>query len=177
MLTGLVIMLGLPSAPSYSGMSLTVFGRAVLDLPEDTVGNFGLTLGALIIAVRFTRLLTREAQLEEFGAADRDPRRLLFPMLEWVIPGVLLVVWSNLLPHRTPAAWHFLPGAEEMDVWQQILGTFGLGVARAAATLVVFAALSLVGQGRQQPVARASRRGGAVATATRAGSHCRGRCP
>src|SRR5690606_35160659 len=95
-LTVLVLGLGLPSALSYSGMGLSVFGTRVLDLLDDTVGNLGLPIGALLIAIFFTRRISRAALIEEFdGRHGHRTRALLLPLLRWVIPGVLVVVLAT----------------------------------------------------------------------------------
>lgn len=143
LLTVLVILLGLPSALSYSGLGVEVFGRAVLDLLDDTIGNLGLPIGALLISILFTRLISKADLREEFGAsAGRGVRALLLPMLTWVIPGVLIAVLaSDLLLNINPPGWHILPGSEEMSVWQQALATLGIGLTLVGATLLVVAML------------------------------------
>jgi len=137
-LTVLVLLLGLPSALSYSGWGWTVLGTRVLDLLDDTIGNLGLPIGALLIAWFFTRRLSASALAEELGATAGSWRSLLLPLLRWVTPAVLVVVLaSDLLLNLNPAGWHILNQADGMSVWLQALVTVALGAALVAATLLV----------------------------------------
>lgn len=152
-LTVLVLGLGLPSALSYSGLELSVFGTRVLDLLDDTVGNLGLPIGALLIAIFFTRGIARTALVEEFnGTHGRRARALLLPLLRWVIPGVLVgVLATDVLMNLNPAGWHILMRDDGMPVWRQVVLTLALGAVLVSATVAVVALLRRINRAGPPP--------------------------
>ncbi len=140
-LTGLVLMLGLPSALSYSGMGLEVFGWPVLDLLDDTVGRLGLPIGALLIAFFFTRWLPQHVLRDELGATGGPwtTRRMLVSTLRWPIPiALLVVVGSSILATFDPT---FLSSLQRFESLGRAVTTVLLGAGLLVSTLVVITLL------------------------------------
>jgi NSS family neurotransmitter:Na+ symporter len=50
-LAPLLLVAGLPSALSYSGVKLSVAGKAIFDLLDSTIGDYGLPAGVLLTAL------------------------------------------------------------------------------------------------------------------------------
>ncbi|MDO9540324.1 MAG: sodium-dependent transporter [Methanocalculus sp.] len=91
LLTGAVILVGLPSALSYSALNLQVAGIPVLDLLDETAGSFGLPLTALLTAIAFAWLLD-PALLREKGGMKGPVPRLILKICRYLIPPVLVVI-------------------------------------------------------------------------------------
>jgi neurotransmitter:Na+ symporter, NSS family len=134
-LTGALLVIGLPPALSYSPADLRVDGVRVLDLMDETVGTLGLPVTALLMAIAFTWFLSREPLSGEIG-----PRaaRVVYPVCRFLIPGVLIVttaarLWSGV-------DFPFLRSLPETE----FIGTL-LQVEVVAGTLIVILALILAG--------------------------------
>ncbi|HDS59168.1 MAG TPA: sodium-dependent transporter [Thermoplasmatales archaeon] len=111
LLTIALLLMGLPSALSYSSLSLRVAGARILDLMDETVGTLGLPLTGLITAVVFTWFLKKEAFSSEI--ASRRWLSLVYPATRYVIPAVLVVVTaSTLLISTEVGVLHFVPDTE-----------------------------------------------------------------
>ena len=140
LLTALVILLGLPSALSYSALDLRVWGWRILDGLDETVGTMALPLTALLIALVFTRRLARADMDQEYGVGPGAPawRRAIRPVVTYVIPLVLVgITLSRLALNIDPAGWHQLPGIAFIgSVWQLVL-TVVILAALLANTLTV----------------------------------------
>ncbi|MDA0301782.1 MAG: sodium-dependent transporter [Chloroflexi bacterium] len=140
LLTALVILLGLPSALSYSALDLRVWGWRILDGLDETVGTMALPLTALLIALVFTRRLARADLDQEYGVGPGAPawRRAIRPVVTYVIPLVLVgITLSRLALNIDPAGWHQLPGIAFIgSVWQLVL-TVVILAALLANTLTV----------------------------------------
>jgi NSS family neurotransmitter:Na+ symporter len=137
-LTGLVLLAGLPSALSYSGVDLQVAGWRILDLLDETVGTVGLPLAGLVIVLVFARAMPLEWLREELRIGRRGLRRALIPLLRWVIPAVLAAVTaSRLVFGLDPAAWHWLPGVEALPRGWGTVVTVAIYAALVASTLAV----------------------------------------
>jgi neurotransmitter:Na+ symporter, NSS family len=128
-LTGLVILIGLPSAISYSSLSLNLFGTRILDLMDETVGTLGLPITALITAVIFTWFLDRDVLDSQTGGKN-GIMRLIFPAVKYMIPAVLVVVTLSkiLLGYDLPG-WGRMPGVPFIGGLAQSLGTVLIVVA------------------------------------------------
>lgn len=109
LVAGLMVA-GLPSALSYSGVNLTVLGLRVLDLLDDTAGTLGLIITAILISVAFSWGLPRE-KFEAIIGEGGLPVRLIRPLCRYVIPSVLILAlgYRIALDLDFPA-WHILPG-------------------------------------------------------------------
>lgn len=122
-MTIVILLLGLPSALSYSAFDLMLFGQRVLDLLDDTVGTLGLPVTAFVIAAVFMWRQDDTAIERQLG------RSLLRPMLKFLVPAVLLAVTAMRLVQNVDfPAWHRLPDGVILDALLQIELTLGLGL-------------------------------------------------
>jgi NSS family neurotransmitter:Na+ symporter len=86
--TAVVMLLGLPSALSYTALRLELFGVPLLDLKDFAFGTVGMTLGALALSVA-AGWFVDEALLRE-AVGDRPwAVRLFLQTLRFFIPAVL----------------------------------------------------------------------------------------
>ncbi|MDD1665349.1 MAG: sodium-dependent transporter, partial [Methanomicrobiales archaeon] len=90
-LTALVILLGLPSALSYTGVALSVGGVRILDLLDETVGTIALPVTALLIAVVFTWYAGKGLLEEEMGS-EPGWLKVVYPITKFLAPVVLVVI-------------------------------------------------------------------------------------
>ncbi|MDD1659181.1 MAG: sodium-dependent transporter [Methanomicrobiales archaeon] len=91
LLTALVILLGLPSALSYTGVALSVGGVRILDLLDETVGTIALPVTALLIAVVFTWYAGKGLLEEEMGS-EPGWLKVVYPITKYLAPVVLVVI-------------------------------------------------------------------------------------
>jgi|AntDeeMetagen134_2_1112570.scaffolds.fasta_scaffold04818_3 NSS family neurotransmitter:Na+ symporter len=124
LLTSGVFVAGVPSALSYSPIDLTVAGRPVLDLVDESVGTFALPISALCIVFVFVWATDLDVVREELGR--------LYPFVRYLIPVVLVVVTAARTVGIARPAWRLV-------VAHTRNGPLGLLV--AAALLLVFAVL------------------------------------
>ncbi|MBR1368990.1 sodium:calcium symporter [Methanocalculus chunghsingensis] len=89
-LTGGVLLIGLPSALSYSAMNLSVGGIPFLDLLDETAGTFGLPFTALATAIAFAWFLD-PALLREKGGMKGPIPHFILQICRYVIPVVLII--------------------------------------------------------------------------------------
>lgn len=119
-LTGAVLVAGLPSALSYSAAELNFAGIRVLDFMDETVGTLGLPVTALLLAVVFTWFLPRSVLADEIGPSLA---RLIHPLCRFVIPGVLLVTTAaRLLSGLDFPGMRNLPGSRFIGTLLQVEG-------------------------------------------------------
>jgi len=110
LLTGAIVLVGLPSALSYSGLSLRIGGIRVLDFVDETVGTLGLQIAALLLAVVFTWFLSKKVLAAEIRPALA---RVIHPLCKYVTPAVLIVTTAALLLSGTDfPGMRNLPGGE-----------------------------------------------------------------
>lgn len=127
--TGVVVLVGLPSALSYSSVDLQLGGRPVLDVVDGTVGTFALPVGAVLLVIVFAWIQDRASFHQQLP--DRTLRYLVAIGVPVVLGGVTLY---RVFADRIPLAWHRLPGAD------QLVGSMGAVVALAVlATVAGFA--------------------------------------
>jgi NSS family neurotransmitter:Na+ symporter len=94
LLSGIVLVLGLPAALSYSGLNLQLFNVPVLDLVDELFGTLGLSLSALLIAIAVTWFFKRRVIETEMNRNARWALGgILFPLIKYVIPFILLLVF------------------------------------------------------------------------------------
>jgi NSS family neurotransmitter:Na+ symporter len=112
-LTGLVILIGLPSALSYSSVKWTVAGARVLDLMDDTLGTLGLPLAGLLIAIVMTWWTTDDVLASELeGALGRWMVRVLRILVRYIVPPVLITILVARLAYADGfEGWHILPAS------------------------------------------------------------------
>lgn len=84
-----VMVIGLPSALSYSATNLRIGGVVVLDWKDFTFGTVGLILGALVTCIAGAWLAPR-ADLEDAAGGARLNRHAFVFLLRWIVPVVLL---------------------------------------------------------------------------------------
>jgi NSS family neurotransmitter:Na+ symporter len=100
LLTGSVFLAGVPAALSYSPVTLAVAGRPVLDLVDESVGTFALPISALCIVLVFVWVADVEPVREELG--------LLYPLVRYLIPVVLVVVTAARTVGIARPAWRLV---------------------------------------------------------------------
>ena len=100
LLTGGVFVAGVPSALSYSPVTLAVAGRPVLDLVDESVGTFALPVSALCIVFVFVWVSDADTVREELGR--------LYPLVRYLIPVVLLVVTAARTVGVARPAWRLI---------------------------------------------------------------------
>jgi NSS family neurotransmitter:Na+ symporter len=89
-LTGILLIISLLPALSYSTLRLPVYGIPLLDVMDETVGTFGLQIAAILLAVTFTSFLSSEVFFNELGKTTLM-NRIIFFLCKYVIPAVLLL--------------------------------------------------------------------------------------
>lgn len=97
-----VLAAGLPSALSYSAIRVTLWGRPILDLVDETVGTFALPISALILVAVFV-------WRGDFETV-RNELRGFYPFARYLIPIVLVVVTTARAVGLTEPAWRLLLG-------------------------------------------------------------------
>ncbi len=119
-LTGAVIIIGLPSALSYSAMDLRIGGIRVLDFMDETIGTLGLPITALLLAVTFTWFVPKEVLAGEIGPGIA---RLVHPICKFIIPAVLLLTTvARLVSGLDYPGLRILPGSEFIGTLLQAEG-------------------------------------------------------
>ena len=109
-MTGVILLAGLPSALSYSAVEFSVFGRPFLDGLDATVGTLALPLGALAIIYVFTWAQDRTTLREQLGES------LVIPLVKYVVPVVLVTVTSlRLATDIDIEAWRRLPDSGAVE--------------------------------------------------------------
>ena len=89
-LTGILLLVSLGPALSFSAMRLSIGGIPVLDIMDETIGTLGLHFAAVILALAFTWFLPRNVFEDEVGRSTRLTR-LVFTLCKYVIPAVLVI--------------------------------------------------------------------------------------
>ncbi|NYT06618.1 MAG: sodium-dependent transporter, partial [Methanomicrobiales archaeon] len=112
LLTGGILLAGMPSALSYSAVGFSVGGVRVLDFLDETVGSIGLPIAALLTSVTFTWFLHRSV-LESQIDGTQGPARIVLPLCKYVIPAVLITTTAaRLLSGVDIPATRLIPGTE-----------------------------------------------------------------
>jgi NSS family neurotransmitter:Na+ symporter len=88
-----ILMLGFPSALSYSGMKLTVFNTPVFDLMDTLFGSIGLIVTALLISVSVTWFMDNKVMKDQM---ERNTHlvasKIVFVLVKYIIPIILVYV-------------------------------------------------------------------------------------
>ena len=100
LLTAGVLLLGIPSALSYSPFGLAVAGTPVLDGVDESVGTYALPVSAVLIALVFVRGVDLDPVREALGR--------LYPVVRYVVPPVLVVVTGAKAACAVRPAWRLL---------------------------------------------------------------------
>jgi len=123
-LTGLIFLVGLPSALSYSALDLSVGGVRFLDLMDESVGAYALPITATIIAVVFAWYQDADVLADQVGDG------IVRPMVKYVIPVVLVAVTGLRLFGNVGAPWQYTgPGVEVVGRLVRAAVLVGWGVA------------------------------------------------
>jgi NSS family neurotransmitter:Na+ symporter len=88
---GLAVLVGVPSALSYTSHRLSIGSEPVLDVKDLAFGTFGLILGALLTCLAAGWRAPRET-LEDAAGGWALNRRLFVLHLRWAVPVILLAV-------------------------------------------------------------------------------------
>jgi NSS family neurotransmitter:Na+ symporter len=91
----LLLLLGLPSALSYSGLEWEVAGRPVFDVVDTAVGTFGLPIGVFITGVTLSWLGSRVVSR---GLESQDGiSQLVVLVVRWVVPFLIPILLAAML--------------------------------------------------------------------------------
>lgn len=91
----LLLMLGMPSALSYSGLGLEVAGRRVFDVVDTAVGTFGLPIGVFITGVTLSWL---GSSIVSRGLESRARISLLVVwVVRWMVPFLIPILFAAML--------------------------------------------------------------------------------
>ncbi|MCU4717264.1 sodium-dependent transporter [Halapricum hydrolyticum] len=118
LLTGGVLLAGLPSALSYSPVDLAFAGRPVLDLVDESVGTFALPISALLIVYAFV-------WQHEFSRVQADLGRL-YPLVRYALPAVLAIATGAKAAGVARPAWRLLVGRARGEPLVIALATLAL---------------------------------------------------
>ncbi|HDS64068.1 MAG TPA: sodium-dependent transporter [Methanofollis liminatans] len=134
-LTGGILLIGLPSALSYSAVDLRIGGIRVLDFMDETVGALGLPVAAILIAVVFTWFMPPRMLTEEIG---HSVARFVHPLCRFVIPGVLMVTTgARLLSGLDDPGLRNLPGSAFIGTVLQVEGLVAIVLIVLVITLIL----------------------------------------
>lgn len=126
--TGMILLAGLPSALSYSAVELSVFGQPILDAVDATVGTYALPIGAVAIVVVFAWVQDQSALREQIGDS------IVVPIVKYLVPAVLtLVTTLRLVTGVEISAWRRLPGGDLLQGPRALIVTFSIVLGLAAA--------------------------------------------
>ena len=96
---GTVLLVGFPSALSYTALKVELFGVPLLDLKDFAFGTIGMIVAALVVSVTAGWLAPARIVTADMGAR-RGVRRLFLMALRWVIPLVLGVTLAARVLER-----------------------------------------------------------------------------
>jgi len=120
--TGAILLLGLPSAMSYSSLALKLNGVKILDFMDGTVGTLGLPVTAILFSVSFAWYLPRET-LESALGGKTSIARWIIPLCRYVIPGALIMTTiARIASGLGIANKYLLPGSRYIGVLMQLEG-------------------------------------------------------
>ncbi len=115
-----LILIGLPSALSYSAAGWTFYGVAVLDFMDETVGTIGLPVTAVITSVVFSWYLPQEVFEKSIGKKwNAGP--VIRPLCRYIIPAVIIVTTgARLISGIDFGATRLVPGTPYIGTIPQI---------------------------------------------------------
>ncbi|MDG6258007.1 MAG: sodium-dependent transporter [Methanomicrobiaceae archaeon] len=87
---GVIILLGLPSALSYTGLRLELFGTPLFDLSDYVFGTLGLIFSGLIVSIVAGWFVDPEWLFAELGGTPMLQRAYLL-LVRYCIPAVLFI--------------------------------------------------------------------------------------
>jgi NSS family neurotransmitter:Na+ symporter len=130
LLTGILLIVSLVPALSYSAAHLSLGGIPVLDIMDETIGTLGLHLAAAILALSFTWFLPRKVLEAETGRVS-DLNQLVFFLCKYVIPAVLVItIGVHLISGLEMPGATYIAGSHYLNAWLQTggLATFIIGI-------------------------------------------------
>jgi NSS family neurotransmitter:Na+ symporter len=132
-LTGVLLVVSMFPALSYSAASLSLFEIPFLDIMDETVGTLGLHIAAVLLTVCFTWFLPRDAFESQLGTTT-NLNRFIFFLCKYVIPSALLItIGAHLISGIDVPGTSFIPGTHPVGTLFQV----------GAVTLVALLILSL----------------------------------
>lgn len=87
---GVIMLLGLPSALSYTALELDLFGVPFLDLSDYLFGTLGLIIAGLIISVVGGWYMDRTRICDEIGGCGWQQRAYVV-LIRYCVPAILLI--------------------------------------------------------------------------------------
>ncbi len=94
LLAGMVLLLGVPSALSYSQVGLQVLQMPVLDLMDPLFGTFAIILAALFISVSATWFVKKEVIVNQINQNARwQHGEQIFALIKFFIPFALTLIF------------------------------------------------------------------------------------
>jgi len=94
LLAGMVLLLGVPSALSYSRVGLQVLQMPVLDLMDPLFGTFAIILAALFISVSATWYVKKEVIVNQINQNARwQHGEQIFALIKFFIPFALTLIF------------------------------------------------------------------------------------
>jgi NSS family neurotransmitter:Na+ symporter len=121
-LTGILCIVTLLPALSYSTLRLSFDGIPLLDLLDDTVGTLGLHIAAILLAIAFTSFISPDLFGSELGKATRR-NKIIFFLCKYVIPaGLLLTIMVQLITGMTVPGTSFIPDTQNVGSLLQVEG-------------------------------------------------------
>jgi len=129
-LTGVLLVVSILPALSFSAAQLSLYGIPLLDLMDETIGTIGLHLSAALLAIAFTWFLPREV-FESATNRSFFISRVVFPLCKYVIPAALLItIGAHLIAGFEIPDATYIAGAHYLNAWLQTGGltTFIVGI-------------------------------------------------
>ena len=90
MVSAIIILIGLPSALSYTALKLELFGTPLLDINDFAFGTIGIITAGLILSIIAGWFLDRDIIFRELGGG-RKMRGLFMTVIKFFIPVILLI--------------------------------------------------------------------------------------
>lgn len=86
----IIIVIGLPSALSYTALKLELFGTPLLDIKDYAFGTIGLIIGGLILSITAGWFLDKNIIFREIGGR-REMQELFMLIIKFFIPVILFI--------------------------------------------------------------------------------------
>ncbi|MDD1679359.1 MAG: sodium-dependent transporter [Methanomicrobiales archaeon] len=120
-LIAIILLVGIPSALSYSSVDFRFQGIRWLDVMDDTIGTMGLIMTAILTSVSFSWFLDAPRFREVLNGSSLV-YRMIRPLARYVIPPVLVIALGFRVVRNIPA-WHLLPGTPQPGIATLVLLT------------------------------------------------------
>lgn len=87
----IIILIGLPSALSYTALKLELFGTPFLDIKDYAFGTIGLIIGGLILSITAGWFIDRSIIFKEIGGS-KTMQKLFMIIIKFIIPTILFII-------------------------------------------------------------------------------------